>query len=116
VASGVAIYLALDAGDDTATKSDLNEVRTKVTSVEQSALRAAADDVAAFGDEIGRLERMIRSHGTAARRSRSELKVAGDDIDDLRKQIADLSDQLADLEAEVATKADEEGPGGRSGA
>lgn len=115
-ASGVAIYFALDSPDDAATKSELNEVRTKITTVEQSALRAAADDVAAFGGEINRLEQMIRSQAGTAKRNRSELGVVTDDIDDLRRQISDLSDQLADLESEIAANAGQQGSGGRSGA
>lgn len=111
VASGAGIYLALDAKDEAATVSDINEVRTKITEVEQAALRAASEDVESFRTRVDNLEALIRSQEAAGRRSRSELRVAGDDIDDLRRQISAMRGQIADLEAEVATKADEQPAG-----
>jgi chromosome segregation ATPase len=114
VAAGAGIYLALDAKDEAATVSDINEVRTKITEVEQAALRAACEDVESFRTRVDNLEALIRSQQAAGRRNRSELQVAGDDISDLRRQISALRGQIADLEAEVATKADKE-PGNTGG-
>lgn len=108
LAAGTGIYLAADANDDAATISDINQVRTKITEVEQAALRAASEDVESFRTRIDNLEGLIRSQETASRRTRTELRVAGDEIGDLRGQISDLRNRLSDLEAEVATKADKE--------
>lgn len=108
VAAGAGIYLALDANDDAATVNDINEVRTKITEVEQAALRAASEDVESFQTRVDNLEALIRKQQEETSRSRTELKVAGDEIDDLRRQVSDLRGQIADLQTEIATKADKD--------
>ena len=116
LAAGAAgIIIATDARDNQATKEDLNSVRTKITSVEQSALQAASEDVAAFGQEIEDLQSRLRAQASQTDRNQSEIRVNGDDIEDLRRDISDLSDRVADVEAQQAEPPPDTGGQGNSG-
>jgi septal ring factor EnvC (AmiA/AmiB activator) len=86
----VAIVLVLGVKDDSATKSELSEVRDEVAGVEKSASQAAEDDLAALGDRISQLESQVqalRSDQTATDR---EISVVQDDINDLRDDVSAL--------------------------
>lgn len=109
--AGIAIYLALEASGDAATKSDLNEVRTKITAVEQSALSAADDDLAALGRQLESLEQRLTDQQRASSRNRSEIKVANDDIEDLRSDLSELSRRVSELETRSGSS-DRSGSGG----
>lgn len=98
------LIIAQNAENDAATKAELNEVRTKITTVEQSVQQAAAEDIAAFGRRLDTLEQRVASQSERLDRTRSETRVADDDIEDLRGDLADLSDRLSDLETESSSQ------------
>ena len=77
----VAIVLVLGVKDDSATKSDLDQLRDEVAGVEQSASQAAEDDVAALGDRVSQLESQIQSLRSDQTATDREISVLQDDID-----------------------------------
>lgn len=114
-AGAAGVLLALDARDNSATKEDLNEVRTKITSVEQSALRAAADDIEMFSGRIESLENKLRTQATETKRNRAEIRVASDDIEDLRRELSELSNRVSDVEARPSGDGSSGSGGGGTG-
>lgn len=103
---GVAgLLIAQNTRDDAATEEDLNEVRTKITTVEQSAQQAASEDIAAFSRRLDALEQKVAAQGEQIDRNRSEIRVNDDDIEDLRGDLADLADRVSGLESEADTGA-----------
>jgi len=89
----VGIVLVLGVKEDSATKSDLDELREEVSGVEQSASEAAQDEVAALGDRVSQLESQIQSLRTDQTSTDQEISVVQDDIADLRDDISALESQ-----------------------
>ena len=88
----VAIVLAVDARDNSATDADLSRV--------EKALGGVADDASAFGDaqedidalssRVDSLEDEINGLSEADSDAQGRLDVVEDDIEDLRQEISDL--------------------------
>lgn len=86
----VAIVLVLGVKDDSATKSDLADLRDEVAGVERSASQAAQDDVAALGDRISQLEAQVQDLRADQTATDREISVIQDDISDLRNDVSAL--------------------------
>jgi uncharacterized phage infection (PIP) family protein YhgE len=109
-AAAVAIVLILQTQEDSATKSDLRDLRGELGAVEESATEAAAEDIESVSERLGRLEDQVSSLRSDQRTGEDELSVVQDDIDDIRKQINDLERSVADA-ADAADAADSGGTG-----
>jgi len=86
----VAIVLVLGLKEDSATKSQIEQLRDDVRGVERSASTAADDDVAALDERLAGLESQLeglRSDQTATGR---EISVIQDDVSDLRDDVTQL--------------------------
>ena len=105
-AAAVAIVLILQTQDESATKSDLRDLRGELGAVEESASEAAAEDIEPVSERLDRLEGQVSSLRSDQRTGEDELSVVQDDIDDIRKQINDLERSVADAEAAVADATD----------
>jgi septal ring factor EnvC (AmiA/AmiB activator) len=92
----VAIVLVLGVKDDSATKSDLDQLREEVAGVERSASQAAEDDVAALGDRVSQLESQMQSLRSDQTATDQEISVIQDDIEDLRNDVSALESAPAD--------------------
>jgi septal ring factor EnvC (AmiA/AmiB activator) len=86
----VAIVLVLGVKDDSATKSDLEQLRDEVAGVERSASEAAQDEVSALGDRVSQLESQLQSLRSDQTATDQEISVVQDDIEDLRNDISAL--------------------------
>jgi len=86
----VGIVLALQVKDDSATDTDLDELREEVAGVERSATQAAQDDLSALGDRVSQLESQLQALRSDQTSTDQELSVIQDDIEDLRNDITDL--------------------------
>jgi septal ring factor EnvC (AmiA/AmiB activator) len=86
----VAIVLVLGVKEDSATDSDLDQLREEVAGVEQSASEAAQDDLAALGDRVSQLESQIQALRSDQTATDQEISVVQDDIEDLRNDISAL--------------------------
>jgi septal ring factor EnvC (AmiA/AmiB activator) len=89
----VGIVLVLGVKEDSATTSDLDELREEVSGVEESASEAAQDEVSAIGDRVSQLESQIQSLRSDQTSTDQEISVLQDDIADLRDDISALESQ-----------------------
>jgi septal ring factor EnvC (AmiA/AmiB activator) len=92
----VAIVLVLGVKEDSATSSDLDELREEVSGVERSASRAAEEEVAALGDRVSQLESQLQSLRSDQTSTDQEISVLQDDIADLRDDVSALESAPAD--------------------
>ncbi len=100
-AAAVAIVFALQLQEDSATKGDLDDLRSEIGAVEESASEAAADDLNTLNDRLDSLETEVEELGDDQSTTQDELQVVQDDIDDLRTDISDLeSSQSSDSSSE----------------
>ena len=76
----VGIVLVLGVKEDSATNSDLDQLREEVSGVEESASEAAQDEVAALGDRVSQLESQIQSLRSDQTSTDQEISVLQDDI------------------------------------
>ena len=86
----VGIVLVLGVKEDSATNSDLDQLREEVSGVEESASEAAQEEVAALGDRVSQLESQIQSLRSDQTSTDQEISVLQDDIADLRDDISAL--------------------------
>ena len=86
----VAIVLVLGVKEDSATDSDLDQLREELAGVEESASEAAQDDLAALGDRVSQLESQIQALRSDQTSTEHEISVILDDIEDLRNDISAL--------------------------
>ena len=86
----VAVVLALEAKDDSATKSEVRSLRDQVEAVQQEAAKATEQNVADITERLDALEGRVNTIAGDQRTSESELSVVQDDIDELRDQISEL--------------------------
>ena len=86
----VAIVLVLGVKEDSATKSDLDDLREEVAGVERSASQAAEDELSALGDRVSQLESQVQGLRSDQTATDEEISVVQDDIEDLRNDIATL--------------------------
>jgi septal ring factor EnvC (AmiA/AmiB activator) len=89
----VGIVLALGVKEDSATNSDLDQLREEVSGVEESASEAAQDEVSALGDRVSQLESQIQSLRSDQTSTDQEISVLQDDIADLRDDVSALESQ-----------------------
>lgn len=89
-AAAVAIVFALQLQEDSATKSDLDDLRGDLGAVEQQASEAATDEVDALSDRLDALEGEVDALRGDQRTTSEELQVVQDDIEDLRTEISDI--------------------------
>jgi uncharacterized protein HemX len=89
----VGIVLVLGVKEDSATDTDLDELREEVSGVEQSASEAAQEEVAALGDRVSQLESQIQSLRSDQTSTDQEISVLQDDIADLRDDVTALESQ-----------------------
>jgi septal ring factor EnvC (AmiA/AmiB activator) len=95
-AAAVAIILALQLQEDSATKGELDRLRSEIGAVEESASEAAADDVRSLGNRLDELEGEVSALRDEQGTTQEELQVVEDDIDDLRSQVSDLESQQSE--------------------
>jgi len=107
----VAVVLALGVQDDSATKSELAELRDQVDNATKSASDAAQDDVADLDDRLSEIESQIESLASGQSTTDKELSVVQDDIADLRDQIDTVAQAQEDAAAaDDADDADDDTP------
>ena len=100
----VAVVLALGVEDDSATKSQLADLRDQVDEASRSASNAAEDDVADLDDRLADIESQIEAIRADQSGSDRELSVVQDDIADLRDQVSQ-AEQAAEDAATAAEEA-----------
>jgi septal ring factor EnvC (AmiA/AmiB activator) len=103
----VAVVLALGVQDDSATKSELQELRDQVDNATKSASDAAQDDVADLDDRLAEIESQIESLSSDQSTTNKELSVVQDDIADLRDQIDSVEQAQEDAAAANDTNTDD---------
>jgi septal ring factor EnvC (AmiA/AmiB activator) len=86
----VALILAMQAKDDSATKSEVQDVREEIASLEESAGQVTEEDLDTVTQRIFALEDQIGTLTDDRRSTEQRISVIQDDIQDLRDQIADL--------------------------
>jgi predicted nucleic acid-binding Zn-ribbon protein len=86
----VALILAMQAKDDAATESDLQDVREQIASLEEAAGQVSEEDLTRVTDRVSALEDEIEILSEDRSSTRQRISVIEDDIQDLRDQIADL--------------------------
>ena len=86
----VGVVLALQAKDDSATKTEVRSLRDQVESVQQETAKATEQNVSAINDQLDALESRVNTIAVNQRTSESELSVVQDDIDELRNDLTDL--------------------------
>ena len=89
----VGIVLVLGVKEDSATNSDLDQLREELSGVEESASEAAEEEVSALGDRVSQLESQIQSLRSDQTSTDQEISVLQDDIADLRDDISALESQ-----------------------
>ena len=89
----VAVVLAVDARDNSATDADLNRVEKALGGVadDASAFGDAQDDIDALGSRLDELENEVSGLSGADSDAEGRLDVVEDDIEDLRQEISDLA-------------------------
>jgi polyhydroxyalkanoate synthesis regulator phasin len=101
----VALILAMQAKDDSATKSEVQDVREQVATLEESAGQVTDEDLDAVTERVSTLEDRIGTLTDDRSSTEQQISVIEDDIQDLR-------DQIADLESGAGSAATPEAPGG----
>jgi hypothetical protein len=86
----VALILAMQAKDDSATKSDVQDVREQVATLEEAAGQVTDEDLDAVTDRLSALEDQIGTLTDDKNSTEQRISVIQDDIQDLRDQLADL--------------------------
>jgi septal ring factor EnvC (AmiA/AmiB activator) len=86
----VALILAMQAKDDSATKSDVQDLREQIATVEESAGQVTDEDLDTVTDRVSAVEDRIATLTEDKNSTEQQLSVIKDDIQDLRDQIADL--------------------------
>jgi len=89
-AAAVALVLVIQLDEEAAKTSDVDQLREEIAGVEDSATRAAEDDVQSVTERIGELETEVAEATSTQDDNDQQLSVLEDDIQDLRDQIADL--------------------------
>jgi len=105
----VAVVLALGVQDDSATKSELEELRDQVDNATESASAAAQDDVADLDDRLAEIEAQIESLSSDQNTTNREISVVQDDIADLRDQIDAVEQAQEDAAAADDTSTEDTG-------
>lgn len=88
-AAAVALVLVLQLQDESATDSDIAEVREEIAGVEDAASEAAQEDVASLSDRVAEIDSQISQIASDQDSTGREISVIQDDIQDLRDQIAE---------------------------
>jgi vacuolar-type H+-ATPase subunit I/STV1 len=86
----VALIIAMQTKDDSATESELQDVREQVASLEESAGQVTDEDLDAVTERVSALEDRIGALTEDRSSTEQQISVIEDDIQDLRDQIADL--------------------------
>jgi len=104
----VAIVLAIDARDNSATSADFEELTRQVAGVEELASegQGIADSLTALTERVDSLESQLTTVTEADTTLGDQLTVVEDDIEDLRRQLSDVETAAADA-AEAAAAAEE---------
>lgn len=88
----VAIVLAVDARDNSASQSEVNRLEQQLAAVAEQAgaSEEAQEGVESLGGQIDSLEDEVSGFTSTDREIQERLDVIEDDIEDLRQQISDL--------------------------
>ena len=89
-AGAVGVVLALQAKDDSATKTEVRALRDQVEAVQRETAKATEENVATLTDRLDAIEGRVNTIAGNQRTAEAEIKVLQDDIDELRGQISDL--------------------------
>ena len=92
-ASIVALVLALQLQDDSATRDDVQRLRDEVSSVQESATEAADEGIATLSDRVDELESQLGALRSDKTSADQRLSVIEDDIGDLRNDISRIESQ-----------------------
>ena len=90
----VGVVLAMDAKDESATKTEVKSLSERVSANTEEATQAVKDELQTLTDRLDALEGRVSTVASSQRTADSEIKVAQDDIDELRGQITDLETQI----------------------
>jgi uncharacterized protein HemX len=90
----VGVILAKNAQDESATKTEVKSLSEQVSANTEEATQTFKDQLSALSDRLDALEGRVSSVASSQRTSDAELKVAQDDIDELRGQITDLETKV----------------------
>jgi septal ring factor EnvC (AmiA/AmiB activator) len=88
-AAAIALVLVLQLQDETATDSDVQELRDEIAGVEDTASEAAQEDVQSLSDRLTEIESQISEIASDQDSVDQEISVIQDDIQDLRDQLAE---------------------------
>lgn len=86
----VAIVLVLGLEEDSAKKSQVDQLREDVRGFERSASSAADDDVASLDERLGTLESQLDGLRSGQTATDGEISVIQDDVSDLRDDVTQL--------------------------
>ena len=89
-AAAVALVLVLQLDEEAAKTGDVDRLREEIVAVEDSATRAAQEDVQSLTERVTELESDISDATSNQDSTEQQLSVLEDDIQDLRDQISDL--------------------------
>jgi septal ring factor EnvC (AmiA/AmiB activator) len=94
----VAIVLAIDARDKSASTADVQRLERELTVVAEDASGAteAQDNIDSLSDRVDSLEGTIEDAVSEEQGTNRRLNVIEDELEDLRQQISDLESDLQD--------------------
>lgn len=104
----VGVVLAMNAKDESATKTEVKSLSERVSANTEEATQTVRDELQTLTDRLDALEGRVSTVASSQRTADSEIKVAQDDIDELRGQITDLETQI-DAAAQAAASSDNSG-------
>jgi uncharacterized protein HemX len=109
----VALVMALDARDNSASKTELSRLADDLGSVQEQASGAesAQQDVDSLSSRVSAAEDRLDQIEGAGGDASSQIKVLQDDVEDLRQQIADLESSSSSTGG-TSTNTDESTTGG----
>lgn len=84
----VSLILVLGLEEDSASREDVQRLRSEVAGVQESASKAADEDIAALSERIDALESQVQSLRSDQTATDQRLAVIEDDIADVRNDIA----------------------------
>ena len=84
----VSLILVLGLEEDSASREDVQRLRSEVAGVQESASKAADEDIAALGERIDALESQVQSLRSDQTATDRRLAVIEDDITDVRNDIS----------------------------
>ena len=101
----VALVIALDARDNSATKDELDQVTEQLTGIAEDAQQAGdlQKSIDALSGRLDSLEDDVSGLSSSGSDADERIGVVEDDIEDLRQQIGDLADSASSPSTDAGT-------------